>query len=137
MFNLMNGEQVVAQSQSPITYVQQEWEVDGVRYSDPHRVMTVADGAAAATEWLIDVGPFFDRFGPAKMPVLMSEDSTVKAIVQDTQVRKWIDLKRDDVASALGYIGIKVGALTPELIGSILNTPVTSEENLALRKLYF
>ena len=88
-------------------------------------------------EWLIDVGPFYDRFGPAKMAVLTSTDAGVKAILSDTGVRKWIDLKRTDVASSLAYIGTKVPAVDATLQTAILTTPVAVEENRALRKLYF
>lgn len=88
-------------------------------------------------EWLIDVGPFFDRFGAAKLAVLTSADATVKAILQDIQVRKWIDLKRADVASSLAYVGTKVPAVDATLQAAILNTPVDPVDNLALRKLYF
>ena len=89
------------------------------------------------TEWLIDIGPFFDRFGAAKMAVLTSADAGVKAIIADLQVRKWIDLKRADVATGLQYVGSKVAAVTPALQTAILTTPVTPEENLALRKQFF
>ena len=88
-------------------------------------------------EWLIDIGPFFDRFGPAKMVVLTSSDVGVQAIIKDTQVRKWLDLKLPEIVSAVAYIGTKVPALTAELQQSILNPPVEETENLALRKLYF
>lgn len=87
--------------------------------------------------WLIDIGPFFDRFGAAKMAVLTSADAGVKAILQDIQVRKWIDLQRADVTTSLAYVGSKVSAVTPELQTTILTTPVVEAENLALRKLYF
>ena len=90
-----------------------------------------------AWEWFIDIGPFFDRFGAAKMAVLTSTDVGVQAILKDTQVRKWLDLKLPEIASAVAYIGTKVPALTAELRQSILNTPVAETENLALRKLYF
>lgn len=92
---------------------------------------------APAWEWYIDIGPFFDRFGTAKMAVLTSSDGGVQAILKDTQVRKWLDLKLPEIASAVAYIGTKVPALTAELQQSILNTPVEEKENLALRKLYF
>ena len=92
---------------------------------------------ATAWEWLIDIGSFFDRFGTAKMAVLTSSDTGVQAIIKDTQVRKWLDLKLPEIASAVAYIGTKVPALTAELQQSILNTPVEEKENLALRKLYF
>ena len=88
-------------------------------------------------EWYIDIGSFFDRFGAAKMAVLTSSDTGVQAILKDTQVRQWIDLKHPDVASSIAYIGTKVPALTAELQSAIFNTPVAETENLALRKLYF
>lgn len=88
-------------------------------------------------EWLIDIGPFYDRFVAAKMAVLTSTDAGVKAIMSDVSIRKWIDLKRSDVASSLAYIGTKVPAVDATLQAAILDTPVAPEENLALRKLYF
>lgn len=87
--------------------------------------------------WYIDIGPFFDRFGPAKMAVLTSPDVGVQAILKDTQIRKWLDLKLPEVAQSVAYVASKVPAVTPELQSSILNTSVKDEENLALRKLYF
>ena len=88
-------------------------------------------------EWLIDIGPFFDRFGAAKMAVLTSADAGVQAILKDVQIRKWLDLKLPDLAQSVAYVGTKVPAVTAELQAAILNTPVAPDENLALRKLYF
>lgn len=88
-------------------------------------------------EWYIDIGPFYDRFGAAKMAVLTSPDAGLKAILADLNIRKWVDLKRADVAQALAYVGSAVPAVTPALQGAILNTPVADIENLALRRLYF
>lgn len=88
-------------------------------------------------QWLLDIGPFYDRFGAAKMAVLTSTDATVKAILSDVQIRKWIDLKRTDVAQSLAYIGSVVPALTPAIQTAILTSPVAAAENLALRKSYF
>lgn len=109
-------------------------------YPGAWRVSDVQDVEPAPvnpTAWLIDIGPFFDRFGAAKMAVLTSADAGVKAILADTQVRKWIDLQRADVAQSVAYIGTVVAAVTPALQTAILTTPVGPEENLALRKLYF
>ena len=89
------------------------------------------------TEWLIDIGAFFDRFGAAKMAVLTSADAGVKAILADTQVRKWLDLKLPELVQSVTYVGAKVPAVTTELQDTILNTPVAPEENLDLRKMYF
>lgn len=95
--------------------------------------------APAGNVWdaYIDIGPFFDRFGAQKIPVLSSTDATVQAILRDVQVRKWLDLNRPDVAQSLAFIGTKVAGLTPALQSAIITTPVTPEENMALRKTYF
>ena len=87
--------------------------------------------------WCVDIGSFFDRFGAAKMAVLTSADPGVQAILKDTQIRKWLDLKLPEVAQSVAYVGTKVPAVTAELQDAILNTPVAPAENLALRKLYF
>lgn len=88
-------------------------------------------------KWYLDVGPFFDRFGAIKMAILTSSNSGVKALLQDIQIRKWIDLKNPEVASGLAYIGSIIPALDATMQDTILNTVPTLEENLALRKLYF
>ncbi|MNV27125.1 hypothetical protein D3C71_1182630 [compost metagenome] len=88
-------------------------------------------------EWFIDIGPFFDRFGAAKMAVLTSTDAGVRAILSDLQVRKWIDLQREDVFLGLQYVGSEVPAVTAEMQEAILTTPVALAENLALRKQFF
>jgi len=88
-------------------------------------------------EWLIDLGPYFDRFDATKMAVLTSTDAGVKAIIQDASIRKWIDLRLPAVAQALTYIGSVIPAVDATLRSAILNTPVSTEENRALRKLYF
>ena len=93
--------------------------------------------AAPEWEWYIDIGPFFDRFGAAKMSVLTSADVGVQAIIKDTQVRKWLDLSLPEIEQSVQYLASKVPAVTPELKEAILNTPVAEHENLALRKLYF
>lgn len=88
-------------------------------------------------EWYIDIGPFFDRFGAAKMPVLTSDDVGVQAIIKDTQVRKWLDLRLPEIEQSVQYIASKVPELTTELQDQIVNTKPEGHENLALRKLYF
>ena len=95
----------------------------------PEEVAVVQDPYA----WLIDIGPYMDRFGAAKMAVLTSPDVAVKAIVQDMMGRKYIDLQRTDVAQGLAYIGSVVAAVTPALQTTILTTPVAFQENVWLR----
>ena len=92
---------------------------------------------APVWECYIDIGPFFDRFGAAKMPVLTSADVGVQAILKDTQVRKWLDLRLPEIEQSIQYIASKVPELTTELQDQIVNTKPAEHENLALRKLYF
>ena len=88
-------------------------------------------------KWLIDLGPFFDRFGPAiSMEVEMSTNTVVQAALRNFSRRKWIDLKDPRVATTIDLIGSSIPNVVP-LKNVILTTPVTNEENLALRKLYF
>ena len=83
---------------------------------------------------LIDLGPFYDRFGAAKMAVLISADAGVKAIIADLNIRKWVDLHRADVPSGLAYVGSKAPSVDTALQTAILTAPVTTEDNRALRK---
>ena len=92
---------------------------------------------APVWEWYIDIGPFFDRFGAAKMAVLTSADVGVQAVLKDTQVRKWLDLKLPEIEQSVQYIASKVPELTVQLQAQIVNTKPAEHENLALRKLYF
>lgn len=88
--------------------------------------------------WLIDVGPFFDRFGAAKLAVLSSADATVQAIVKDSQVRKWIDLQHPAVAQGIdALIALAVPGVDAAMKAIILETPVAPAEQSALRKVYF
>ena len=90
------------------------------------------------TQWLIDIGPFFDRFGAARLAVLSSADPVVRALVLDTSVRKWVDLQRADVAAGIdAVIAAGVPGVNAQLKAAILTTPVTAHENEALRRLYF
>ena len=90
-----------------------------------------------AWEWYIDIGTFFDRFGTAKMAVLTSSDVGVQAIIKDTQVRKWLDLRLPELAQSVMYVASKIPAVTVEIQNNVLRTPAADHENLALRKLYF
>lgn len=62
-----------------------------------------------AAAWYINVGPFFDRFGAYKLPILSSSDALVQAVIKDSSVRKYIDLKgrRAELAQVIGLLQIK------------------------------
>jgi len=115
------------------------WGWDGTQFVAPAvpEPEPAAPAPAPAWAWYIDIGPFFDRFGTAKMAVLTSADAGVQAIIKDAQIRKWIDLQLPEVAQSVAYVGTKVSAVTAELQAAILTTPVAETENLALRRLYF
>lgn len=94
------------------------------------------------TSNLIDIGPFFDRFDHytpgTKLAVLSSTDVVVQAIIKDVQSRKWVTLNRPDVSVAIDIlIGKGINGVDSTLKNYIINTPVSAEENLALRKVYF
>lgn len=83
----------------------------------------VVEPAAAEPEnaWWIYVGPFYDRFGAQKLPILSSADPTVAAIVRDSAVRKYIDLKRAELPGTLDLL-IAAGFAIDKV--AILTTPV-------------
>jgi len=89
------------------------------------------------TEWFIDLGPFYDRFGSVKMAILTSQDVGVKAVIADLNIRAWVNLKASAVNDGLIYIHYIIPELTTELINTILTTPVDPADNLALRRAFF
>lgn len=115
---------------------------DGLTFAPPVPPAAPADPC----EWLIDIGPFTDRFGPKKWAVDMSADPFVQAFNRDLNRRKWVDLRHDRVAIAFNYMAgqtipgigtIAAPILTQSEVDTFLTTPVRSDENMALRKLYF
>ena len=79
--------------------------------------------------WRIDVGSFFDRFGEAKLAVLSSENSVVKAMITDASVRKYIALieRKDELAQMLGLLQTLVPGISLD-ITAILETKPTEAE---------
>ena len=59
--------------------------------------------------WHIHVGPFFDRFGAYKIPILASADLVIQAAIKDSSVRTYIDLKgrRAELAQVVGLLQSK------------------------------
>ncbi len=102
-----------------------------------HRPPEVVRIPSINTSRLIDLGPFFDRFGAAMMPVLLSTNPAVCAIRENINARKWVDLSRPDVTQSLTFVGSVVAELTPELQATIINSAVTTDEQMALIKTYF
>lgn len=106
-------------------------------------VSNPAESAALeATKWLLDVGPFFDRFDHftpgTKLAILSSTDAQVQAVVKDLQVRKWVDLQRSDVAAGINLLIAKgISGVNTALRDWIVSTSAEPIENLALRKTYF
>ena len=113
------------------------WAWDGSNFVAPPAPPAPEPEPPKPYATFIDIGPFYDRFGAAKMAVLTSQDPAIRAILADLNIRKWIDLARPDVAQAVQYVGSVVTQVTPEIQATILNTVTAPEENLALRKLYF
>lgn len=98
-----------------------------------------APPAPVVYEWdnYIDIGPFYDRFGVATMDVVSSADPRIKAILQLTNIRKWIDLTRPDVAQSVNAIAAIVPSVTAEIRARVMRLPVEPHENRAVRVTYF
>lgn len=100
----------------------------------------------AEWSWLIDLGPFSDRLGPAAVAIDLSTAPGLVAIRSDFARRKWIDLKDPRVIAAVHYLAgqphpalgtLAQALITDEVASTVLNTLPAPAENLALRKLYF
>lgn len=79
--------------------------------------------------WRIDVGSFFDRFGDAKLAILASENTIVKAMIIDASVRKYISLieRKDELTQMLGLLQTLVSGITLD-VTAILETQPTEAE---------
>ena len=73
----------------------------------------------------ISVGAFYDRFGDQRYPILSSTDAGVQALIKDTQVRKYIDLDRTDLATGLNMIVAAGFSIVP---ADIINAPIQPTE---------
>lgn len=87
-------------------------EFSGMEFSThEHRDVTPAPEYLSedASDWRISIGPFFDRFGDLKIPILASTDPIVQAIVKNATVRKYIALveKRAEILQALQILQLK------------------------------
>lgn len=90
-----------------------------------HAVLTAPPAPEApinAADWYINVGPFYDRFGAYKLPILASSDPLVQAIIKDTSVRKYIDLKgrRTELAQAIGLLQSKGFAISTAAVLDVM-----------------
>lgn len=85
----------------------------------------------------LDIGPFFDRFGTKKLPVLVAAktDPLVGALIDDIKVRKWVDIQNEQVGQGLDIL-IQKGLITADDKAIILS-PIQPEENLALRTQFY
>ena len=77
------------------------------------------------TEWLIDVGAFFDRFGPLKWAILADTNPQVQAVVKDASVRSYIDLDNADLPAGLALMQAAGHAIDAE---AIIDAPVGAGE---------
>lgn len=89
--------------------------------------------------WWVDVGPFYDRFGPDALAIAASDHGACKAVQTLTGVRKYIWLKDPRVAAMIDMLIATAqptaqpwapgsGPMTPEKKAAILTTPTTEYE---------
>ena len=79
--------------------------------------------------WRIDVGSFFDRFGDAKLAILASENTIVKAMITDASVRKYSSLieRKEELTQMLGLLQSLVPGICLD-VTAILETEPTDAE---------
>ena len=77
-------------------------------------------------DWHIGVGPFWDRFGADKIGILASADPIVQAIIKDSSVRTYLDLKgrRADIEGAVNVLIAKGFALNKTAILDVRPGPL-------------
>ncbi|MBU1352090.1 MAG: hypothetical protein KKB95_09375 [Gammaproteobacteria bacterium] len=89
--------------------------------------------------WWMDVGPFYDRFGPDAVAIASSDHGACKAVQTLTGVRKYIDLRDPRVATMIDMLIATAqptaqpwapgsGPMTPEKKAVILTTPTVEYE---------
>ena len=108
-------------------------------YPGRYRIINeVVSAPVDRAQWWIDEGPFFDRFGSAKMSILTNQNNpVVLALLRDIQSRKWVDLTRPDVAAGIdAMIAQNIPGVTAAVKTAVLTTPVTRAENEWVRKLF-
>lgn len=54
--------------------------------------------------WWVDVGPFYDRFGPDALAIAASDHGACKAVQTLTGVRKYIDLRDPKVSDMIDML---------------------------------
>ena len=118
------------------------WLYDGTTFFAPPPPPAAVDPC----EWLLDLGPFSDRLGPAASAIDLSTVPQLIAIRADFARRKWIDLKDPRVIAMVqflaGHVHPALGTLATPLLtdaqaADVLGTKPAAVENLAVRKLYF
>ncbi|HQQ70220.1 MAG TPA: hypothetical protein PLL92_07910 [Alicycliphilus sp.] len=121
--------------------------VNGLRSDLLGQVYDPATGSFAAPPapppderlWWLDVGPFYDRFGPDALAIAASDHGACKAVQTLTGVRKYIDLKDPrigqmiDMLIATGQPAAQSyapgsGPMTAAKKAAILDTPTTEYE---------
>ena len=124
------GEMVEYESTLPQPeHLTTDWRLEEVSIAavapDAPEQLPVVDPAL----WRIDVGSFFDRFGDAKLPILSSENTIVKAMITDASVRKYIALieRKDELAQMLGLLQSLVPGINLD-VAAILETQPTDAE---------
>lgn len=89
--------------------------------------------------WWMDVGPFYDRFGPDAIAIAASDHGACKAVQTLTGVRKYVDLKDPRIGQMIDMLIATAqpaaqpwapgsGPMTVEKKEAILTTPTTEYE---------
>ena len=124
VINEIDADEAFAEAQHPGAW--RLAEVQGAPSDDPRL-------------WWVDVGPFYDRFGPDALAIAASDHGACKAVQTLTGVRKYIDLKDQRVVTMIDMLIATAqpaaqpwapgsGPMTPEKKAAILTMPTTEYE---------
>jgi hypothetical protein len=109
--------------------------------AQPEPVTPVIPESSEVPKWLnlIDIGPFMDRFGDAKLAILKAKKTNddVAAVYEDMTARKYIDIAGEPAKRGVATLQALLPEVTAQVAYNVLKPPVQLSENFALRTTYF
>ncbi|QZA80177.1 hypothetical protein [Deefgea piscis] len=106
-------------------HIRQGWRLVNGQWLAPLTNILTWDNASREY-FQVDIGAFYDRFGSSKLDILSSTDPLVMAVVRDSSVRQYIDLKNPDVSAGVNAL-VTVGLLNEAQAAAVIN--LATQEN--------
>ena len=106
-----------------------DWRLEEISFAVAAQDVEPEPTPVDPAQWRIDVGSFFDRFGDAKLAILSSDNTVVKAMIMDASVRKYISLveRKDELTQMLGLLQTLVPGISLDVVAILETTPTEAE----------